>query len=95
MSRDIIITDSKFRQTGMNAVCITESSDIRITSSVFNDIGYHGVTSLYNSGWQFDRFMRRHKILTVNLIPVSAFETNLELKHPDLKRYNVDQQAMT
>ena len=53
-SQNIVISDSKFRQTGMNGVCVTESSDVRVTRSVFNDIGYHGVTSLYNSGWKFN-----------------------------------------
>ena len=53
-SQNIVIADSKFRQTGMNGVCVTESSDVRVTRSVFNDIGYHGVTSLYNSGWKYN-----------------------------------------
>ena len=46
-SQNVVITDCKFTQTGTTALWGTDSSNVRVTKSVFTDVGYHGVQFHY------------------------------------------------
>ena len=42
--------NTEFSQTGMTAIYGTDSSNVRITRSLFTDVGYHAVQFHYKQG---------------------------------------------
>ena len=55
-----LISDCKFRQTGMIGLFITDSTNIHVTKSAFTDVGYHGILIHYKQGSHVLRVLNGH-----------------------------------